>query len=442
VSKNAQGARIYNLFPSLVGSVADWYGHLDRIAEMGFDWLYVNPFHYPGFSGSLYAVKDFYALNPLFDNGSGQAPGKQIADFAAYAEEKGISVMMDLVVNHTSKDSLLVEDHPEWFEHEHDGSLVSPGAIDPADARKKTVWADLAAIDFTERPERTAIVTYFQGMVRHFAALGIRGFRCDAAYKVPNDVWEPIIRAAREVRPDAVFVAENLGARLEEVDDMADTGFDYLYNSAKWWDFSEPWLFDQYERFRAVAPSLSFPESHDTVRLGAEFATDGVSDRIAVERGYKQAYLFCAVFSTGLLMPMGFEFGFQRKLNVVRTRPNDWEKPTFDHSEFIAEVNALKASEPVFNEEGPQTYENLGDGLFVCMLRRTNDGSRWALTVLNASLSLATTARLEGLDVDPAEGREVTPGRKGRKKPLAAGDVVTLAPGEIRVFVGEGAPAA
>ena len=33
---------------------------------MGFDWIYVNPLNYTGFSGSLYAIKDFYKFNPLF----------------------------------------------------------------------------------------------------------------------------------------------------------------------------------------------------------------------------------------------------------------------------------------------------------------------------------------------------------------------------------------
>ncbi len=39
------GPRIYNLFPPLVGPVREWSAHLDRIAEMGFDWVFVNPFH-------------------------------------------------------------------------------------------------------------------------------------------------------------------------------------------------------------------------------------------------------------------------------------------------------------------------------------------------------------------------------------------------------------
>ncbi len=57
---------VYNLFPRLVGPATRWPEHAARAAEMGFNWLYLNPWHYPGFSGSLYAVKEYGRLNPLF----------------------------------------------------------------------------------------------------------------------------------------------------------------------------------------------------------------------------------------------------------------------------------------------------------------------------------------------------------------------------------------
>ena len=104
------GPRIYNLFPLLAGPVPAWSGHLERIAGMGFDWLYLNPFHYPGFSGSLYAVKDFYRLHPLLQD-SGE-PDKLLGAFTKAAARRGIAPMMDLVINHTAKDALLVEQHP------------------------------------------------------------------------------------------------------------------------------------------------------------------------------------------------------------------------------------------------------------------------------------------------------------------------------------------
>ncbi len=152
--------------------------------------------------------------------------------------------------------------------------MLSPFAIDPANPENKTVWGDLAELDYRP-PQRDAIVAYFEELVRHYAGLGFGGFRCDAAYKVPAAAWRRLIRAAKECDPEIVFCAENLGAREEEVLALADAGFDYLFNSLKWWDFESPWLLDQYERYRHIAPSIAFPESHDTERLVAELLAAG-----------------------------------------------------------------------------------------------------------------------------------------------------------------------
>jgi starch synthase (maltosyl-transferring) len=56
---------IYNLFPTLVGRFSDWGTHLTRAAEMGFNWVFVNPIQQPGSSGSLYSIADYFAFNPL-----------------------------------------------------------------------------------------------------------------------------------------------------------------------------------------------------------------------------------------------------------------------------------------------------------------------------------------------------------------------------------------
>jgi starch synthase (maltosyl-transferring) len=430
-----QGARIYNLFPLLAGSVSAWEEHLDRIAAMGFNWIFLNPFHYPGFSGSLYAVKDYYALNPLFQNSKKDDPDVAIRAFLDAAKARGIDVMMDLVVNHTAIDSLVAEQHPNWFVHEPDGSLASPFAVDPTDTSKRTVWADLAEIDYGDRPERAEIVEYFSEVVRHYVKLGFGGFRCDAAYKVPKDVWRALIAAGREEQDDVLFIAENLGSLLEETLALRGSGFDYLFNSSKWWDFRQNWLFDQYEQFRAIAPSISFPESHDTNRMVNELAPAGITERSAIEKRYRNAYLFAAVFSTGVMIPIGYEFGFGKRLHVVKTRPKDWEKPAFDLTSFIADVNRMKASLPVLNEEGSQRAVLLGDGRVVALLRRAMRGSAWTVSVINSDYTHPVTARVQWLDGDVQQGREVTPGGKART--FRAGDEVTLEPGEVRVYASQ-----
>ena len=113
-----------------------------------------------------------------------------------------------------------------------------------------------------------------------------------------------------------VFCAENLGAPKEAVLALAGAGFDYLFNSVKWWDFESPWLLEQYEDFRHIAPSIGFPESHDTDRLVSELLAAGIPEA-QIEPRYRQAYAFAAAYSTGVMMPMGFEYGWSRRLDVV-----------------------------------------------------------------------------------------------------------------------------
>jgi len=376
-----EGLRIYNLFPTLAGPIAGWTAQLPRIAVMGFNAVYINPFHYPGFSGSLYAVKDYYRLNPRF---RGKARGKDDAllrGFTDKARGHGLRVIMDLVVNHTAKDSELTASRPQWFARNGDGEIQSPFAVDPDNPERRTVWGDLAEIDYRP-PQRDEIVAYFEALVRHYVGLGFGGFRCDAAYKVPAEVWRRLIGAAKAVDPEIVFLAENLGATVAQVDALAEAGFDYLFNSMKWWDFESPWLLEQYERFRHIAPTIAFPESHDTERLITELLAAGFPES-EIEARYKQAYAFAAAFSTGVMMPMGFEFGWARRISVVPQDEETAEPPRFDLSAFIAGINRLKQAVPALNEEGPQRLLSRPNDPLIALLRQSESGAERAFTLVN-----------------------------------------------------------
>ncbi len=421
------GPRIYNLFPRLVGTVAAWKEALPRIADMGFDWVFINPFHETGGSGSLYAVRDPYTLNRIFDDGSGRPGEEQIADFCAAAERHGISVMMDLVVNHTADDAPLVHERPDWYVQDEDGNIQNPYALD-IDTGQVTVWGDLAEIDYGKEHLRGEIADYWRRVAAHWAGHGVRGFRCDAAYKVPGDVWRIIIDGVREARGDAVMAAETLGCAPEQVEQLRPAGFDFLFNSSKWWDFKEGWLLDQYEQFRHIAPSIAFPETHDTDRLINEL-TPGVDP----EKGYRRRYMFAAAFSTGVMMTIGYEYGFRKPLHVVETTPDDWETPSFDIRDFVREVNRAKARHPVLNQEGPQQAMDVDGGAVVAIIRRANEGPGWALTLVNIDLHNGHSVdqnRLGFLDLNNA--CEITPGRDDEG---FRGNSFDMEPGEVRVIV-------
>jgi starch synthase (maltosyl-transferring) len=429
----SEGLRIYNLFPTLAGTTRDWMAHLPRIAAMRFNAVYVNPFHYPGFSGSLYAVKDYYRLNPRF-RGEEQESGEEhlLRQFTEAARGHGLRVIMDLVINHTSKDSELVARHPEWFTRDMRGDVVSPRAIDPADARRQTVWGDLAELDYRP-PQQSQILGYFQELLRHYVALGFGGFRCDAACKVPAEVWRRLVDSAKAASPDVVFCAETLGAPDAAIFGLANAGFDYLFNSVKWWDFKSPWLLEQYEAFRHIAPSIGFPESHDTKRLVTELVAAGIAESL-IEPHYRQAYAFAAAYSTGVLMPMGFEYGWSRALDVVTTRAGEPERKRFDLSGFIAEVNAMKQTIPALNEEGPQQLlSNRGDQL-VALERQTESGESRALILVNRDQREPREALPERLVGENLALTDLSPSRNRSGLEAKVGARLVIEPLEVRVL--------
>ena len=55
VSGVKEGARIYNLFPRIAGGIDRWSIHIKRAEWMGFNWVYINPFHPTGKSSASLA---------------------------------------------------------------------------------------------------------------------------------------------------------------------------------------------------------------------------------------------------------------------------------------------------------------------------------------------------------------------------------------------------
>jgi starch synthase (maltosyl-transferring) len=320
-------------------------------------------------------------------------------------------------------------ERPEWYVRDETGAIVAPRAVNPDEPLDVTVWTDLAELDYRERPALAGLVSYMSDVARHYARLGVAGFRCDAAYQVPGSVWSEIIAAARSERSDCTFAAETLGGSPQQVGQLMGAGFDYLFNSSKWWDFSAPWLMDQYERYRHIAPSIAFPESHDTPRLAEELASQSDAE---IEAEYRFRYLFAALFSSGVMIPMGYEFGFARALDVVRTRPENWERPKFDIRAFIGEVNALKATRPALREEGPSELIAGSQGGIAIV--RHAASSRDAVAVL-IDPSRTEAAEIRAADIESALGGAPRAVAAGVKAELPhAGERIRLAPLEIRLF--------
>lgn len=217
----------------------------------------------------------------------------------------------------------------------------------------------------------------------------VDGIRCRHAHALSPASWRELFADARRNRP-VTFLADAVGAPLDDVFALASAGFDLLFNSACWWDFHAPWLLEQYDLFRPFVRTVSFPEPPAGPRL-----IDGL-DRLRpdlVEAVYRSRYLFAASFSAGVLMPMGYEHG-----SAGPASDRDAASPSlFDLSTFIAEVNRLKSSTPALNAESRLVRLNGPDAGAVALLHLDHELPQEAGNA--AILCLNPTERAERISV-------------------------------------------
>lgn len=361
---------IYNLFPPLVGEVEKWLPHIERAASMGFNWCFLNPIHLVGASGSLYAVRDYFTLSPVFfPQGNPPAQKARLKRFVQEAREMGVETMVDLVINHTAYDNPLTRDHRNWYKLNSDGNIHSPGCKDDTAPGGWVTWGDLNEIDNQHSSDRNNLWEYWWKVVEMFLDCGVRGFRCDAAYQIPNDLWKMLIKRARDRDPYVCFFAESLGCSLAQTVGLVGAGHDFVFNSGKWWDYQADWFMQQNnELAKNRGRSIAFPESHDTERLIVEWKND--IDRI------KQHYLFTALVTSGVLIPIGFEYGFKKKLHVVHTNPFDYEGANYDLTDFIREVNKLKLYYPALADDGNLSMIKSGNDKVLVLQKKIASGER------------------------------------------------------------------
>lgn len=234
---------IYQIFPrnfTEAGTLDAAAEELRRVKAMGFDIVYLTPIHpigrvaRKGSVGSPYAIRDYRAVDPAL--GGEEA----LIRFADAAHGLGLKLIIDVVYNHTSPDSVLANERPDWFIKGPDGR---PG-------RKVDDWSDVVDLDFKAPGLRDYLIETLEKWLR----LGVDGFRCDVASLVPVDFWVEARRRAEAVKP-TIWLAESV--HKEFVSHMRSLGhyaacdaelyaaFDLLY------DYDGREYFDRYIRGQA-----------------------------------------------------------------------------------------------------------------------------------------------------------------------------------------------
>jgi hypothetical protein len=286
---------------------------LDRVARMGFDWVWLLSVWRTGVAGQRVSRANAAwrhefreALPDLCDDdieGSGFAitgyvvaptlgGDEALARLRERLHGRGLRLMLDFVPNHTALDHPWVEQHPEYYiaGARHDLARApqnytvingTQGDVLLAYGRDPYFdgWPDTLQLDWSHPATQAAMM----GELLKIAAQ-CDGVRCDMAMLVLPDVfertwgrraplfWPNAIRRVREQVPGFCFMAE-VYWNLEWT--MLEQGFDYAYDKTLYDRLREGHARPVREHLRAGLDYQNklarFLENHDEPRAAAAF---------------------------------------------------------------------------------------------------------------------------------------------------------------------------
>lgn len=258
------------------GVIAD----LDRIKDLGVDVVWLMPIHPRGekmkfgVCGSPYSVRDFRGINPAY--GDFESFGRLVNEIHA----RGMKVMLDIVYNHTSQDSVLAENHPEYFYQDENGKPMY------------RFWNDVYDLDYSHEE----LCQYMIETALFWAKLGVDGYRCDVAPMVPLSFWCRARAEMDKINPDFIWLAET--HHYPFLTRMRDRGWN-LHSDAEMYqafdityDYDVHYFYEDYlkgkgtleqyidglNRQKAMYPmnyiKMRFLENHDQARVCSLVHTD------------------------------------------------------------------------------------------------------------------------------------------------------------------------
>ena len=243
--KKALFSTWYEFFPRSTASEPGKHGTfkdaeriLPRIAEMGFDTVYLPPIHpvgvsnrkgannavtaQPGEHGSPWAIGGAEGGHDAIHPDLGTV--EDFKSFIKAANQLDIEVAIDYAIQ-CSPDHPYVKQHPQWFRWRPDGSVQY--AENPP---KK--YQDVLPVNF-ETEDWQNLWTELKRVLEYWIGLGVLIFRVDNPHTKAFGFWEWCIREIRTKNPDVIFLAEAF-TRPRVMEQLAKIGFNQSYTYFTW----------------------------------------------------------------------------------------------------------------------------------------------------------------------------------------------------------------
>ncbi len=350
------------------GTFAQVRRDLNRIRDLGVDVIWFLPIHPIGVKGrkgqlgSPYAIRDYRAVNPELGT---------YEEFATLVEDihkLDMQCLIDVVYNHTSPDSVLASEHPEWFYKKPDGSF----------GNRAGAWLDVIDLDYSHRD----LWDYQIETLKQWAKI-VDGFRCDVAPLIPLEFWQRARREVETVRPGCIWLSESVEPeftvenRARGMVSLSDSeiyqAFDVAYDYDVYGDFIN-WITDKQplsryvealNRQEAIYPEhyvkLRFLENHDRPRAAFLFPD---------EKCRRNATAMLYFLKGTTLLYNGQEVSAVSRPSLFDRDTIDWESGN-DISAFLRGLYRIKRH-PFFARSAGYRVINSGNGILQAIYTKGN----------------------------------------------------------------------
>ena len=228
----------YELFPRSWGGFRGVEQQIPRLAELGFDVVYLPPIHPIGHTNRKGANNTLtagpedpgspWAIGS--EEGGHEAIHRQLGteeDLSALiqtARAHGIDIAIDFAIQ-CSADHPWLTEHPEWFHHRPDGTLKY--AENPPKR-----YQDIYNVNW-ESPNWRALWDALLKVILHWVDFGIKVFRVDNPHTKPFPFWKWLISEVHVREPDVIFLSEAF-TRRAVMRHLAKLGFTQSYTYFTW----------------------------------------------------------------------------------------------------------------------------------------------------------------------------------------------------------------
>jgi starch synthase (maltosyl-transferring) len=405
----------YELFPRSWGGFAGVAEQLPRLAELGFDVIYLPPIHPigrtlrkgrnnslesgPGDPGSPWAIGGVEGGHTTVNPELGT-----LADFermVARAGEVGIEIALDFAIQ-CSPDHPWLKEHPDWFHRRPDGTLKY--AENPPKR-----YQDIYNVNF-ESDDWEALWHALLDVVLFWVERGIRVFRVDNPHTKPVAFWEWLIREVQTAYPDVIFLAEAF-TRPAMMSTLAKLGFSQSYTYFTWQNTK-----GELVEFLNVLTQSEWPEFYRP----NFFANTPDILHAYLQQGGRPAFEARLVLASTLSPTYGIYSGFENLENVpVREGSEEYlDSEKYEAKArkldgpllpLLAQLNRVRRENPALQRLDNLTFletENAellayvkrqGKNTVVCVVNLDAKQPREGVAIVPAALGLPPTFRVRDL---------------------------------------------